>query len=126
MSPLEFVAVCLAGGIGAALRFVVDGLVREKLPSAFPFGTAAINLSGSFVLGFVTGVTVAAAVTVPGWALVTGTGLLGGYTTFSTASLETMRLLQQRRYGLTFANGFVVLTLSVLLALAGLWLGSRR
>lgn len=124
MSPLEFVAVSLAGGIGAAMRFVVDGLVREKLPSAFPFGTAVINLSGSFVLGLVTGVTVAT-VAAPGWALVTGTGLLGGYTTFSTASLETMRLLQQRRYGLALTSGFVVLILSVLLAPAGLWLGSR-
>lgn len=124
MSLLEFVAVCLAGGIGAALRFVVDGLVREKLPSPFPFGTAVINLSGSFVLGLVAGGTVSA-VAAPGWALVTGTGLLGGFTTFSTASLESMRLLQQRRYSLAFANGFVVLILSVLLALAGLRLGSR-
>lgn len=123
MSPLEFVTVCLAGGLGAALRFVVDGWVRERLPSPFPFGTAVINLSGSLVLGLVTGLTLTA-VAPPTWAVVTGTGLMGGYTTFSTASIETMRLLQQRRYALAFATGFVVLILTVLLGLAGFWLGS--
>lgn len=123
MSPPEFVAVCAAGGLGAVLRFVVDGLVRQRIRSPFPFGTAVINLSGSLVLGFLTGLTLAAVVT-PTWALVAGTGLMGGYTTFSTASVETMRLLQQRRYALAFGNGLVVLALTVLLGLVGFWLGS--
>ncbi|MDN5765585.1 MAG: fluoride efflux transporter CrcB [Humibacillus sp.] len=123
MSPLEFVAVCGGGGLGAVLRFVVDGLVRERIRSPFPFGTAVINLSGSLVLGFLTGLTLAAVVT-PTWALVAGTGLMGGYTTFSTASVETMRLLQTRRYALAFGNGLVVLALTVLLGLVGFWLGS--
>ncbi|MEO6997297.1 MAG: fluoride efflux transporter CrcB [Terracoccus sp.] len=123
MSPPEFVAVCAAGGLGAVLRFVIDGLVRQRIRSPFPFGTAVINLSGSLVLGFLTGLTLAAVVT-PTWALVVGTGLMGGYTTFSTASVETVRLLHQRRYALAFGNGFVVLALTVLLGLLGFWLGS--
>lgn len=122
MSLPEFVAVCVAGGLGAVLRFVTDGLVRQRIRSPFPFGTAVINLSGSLVLGLLTGLTLAAVVT-PTWALVAGTGLMGGYTTFSTASVETMRLLQERRYGLAFGNGFVVLALTVLLGLLGFWLG---
>ncbi len=123
MSPLEFAAVCVAGGLGAALRFVVDGLVRQRARATFPFGTAVINLSGSLVLGLLTGLTLSSVVS-PTWALVAGTGLMGGYTTFSTASIETMRLLQERRYALAVGNGFVVLALTVLLGLVGFWLGS--
>ncbi|OFE18971.1 chromosome condensation protein CrcB [Humibacillus sp. DSM 29435] len=123
MSPLEFAAVCVAGGLGAALRFVVDGLVRQRVRTTFPFGTAVINLSGSLVLGLLTGLTLSSVVS-PAWALVAGTGLMGGYTTFSTASVETMRLLQERRYALALGNGFVVLALTVLLGLVGFWLGS--
>lgn len=123
MSPLEFAAVCVAGGLGAALRFVVDGLVRQRVRATFPFGTAVINLSGSLVLGLLTGLTLSSVVS-PTWVLVAGTGLMGGYTTFSTASVETMRLLQERRYALALGNGFVVLALTVLLGLVGFWLGS--
>lgn len=123
MSPVEFAAVCVAGGLGAALRFVVDGVVRGRLRASFPFGTAVINLSGSLVLGLLTGLTFTAVVP-PSWAVVAGTGLMGGYTTFSTASIETMRLLQERRYALAFGNGFVVLALTVLLGLVGYWIGS--
>ncbi len=123
MSPLEFSAVCVAGGLGAALRFVIDGLVRQRVRVPFPFGTAIINLSGSLVLGFLTGLALSSVVS-PTWTLVAGTGLMGGYTTFSTASVETMRLLQERRYALAIGNGFVVLALTVLLGLVGFWLGS--
>ena len=75
------------------------------------------------MLGLLTGLTFTAVVP-PSWAVVAGTGLMGGYTTFSTASVETMRLLQERRYALAFGNGFVVLALTVLLGLVGYWIGS--
>jgi CrcB protein len=56
--------------------------------------------------------------------LVLGTGLLGGYTTFSTASFETVRLLQEREYVRAATNGFGMLAAAVLAAVLGLWLGS--
>lgn len=86
----------LAGGCGAVLRFVVDGALRARLRTSLPAGTMAINLVGSFVLGLVAGAVAHGRLT-PSLLVVAGTGLCGGFTTFSTASLDVVRLLQQRR-----------------------------
>jgi len=123
VSPLLLVAVAAAGGIGAAARFVVDGLVKDRLGSAYPWGTTVINVSGSFALGLVTGLALQAVVA-PEWKAVLGTGLLGGYTTFSTASVETVRLLAAGRRGAAVANGLGMLVACVGVASLGLWLGS--
>lgn len=122
LTPAVFVALAVAGGCGAGLRFVVDGSVRSRWPSAFPYGTAAINVSGSFILGLLTGLGLRMALG-HNWVLVLGTGAMGGYTTFSTASLETVRLAQERRYGLSLLNGFGVLVIALLAAWAGLEIG---
>lgn len=121
MTAGAFVLVALAGGVGAALRLLVDGVVRARLGSALPWGTIAINLSGSLLLGLVTGLTAGAS---PVWAAVVGTGLLGGYTTFSTASIETVRLLQARRWGAAVVPGAVQPVLAVALALAAYAVGA--
>ncbi|MGY3262318.1 fluoride efflux transporter CrcB [Frigoribacterium sp. 2355] len=123
MSPLLVVAVAVAGGVGAATRFVVDGLVKDRLGSAYPWGTTVINVSGSFALGLLTGLALQAVVA-PEWKAVLGTGLLGGYTTFSTASVETVRLLAAGRRGAAVANGLGMLVACVGAASLGLWLGS--
>lgn len=123
MTPLVYVGLCLAGGVGAALRFVVDGLVRERTSGSYPVGTTLINLTGSLALGLVTGLA-AAAVLPESARLVVGTGLLGGYTTFSTHSVETVRLAQQRRPGLSALNAVGTLVLGVALAGAGYAVGS--
>ncbi|WP_277960047.1 fluoride efflux transporter CrcB [Frigoribacterium faeni] len=123
MSPLLVVAVAVAGGVGAATRFVVDGLVKDRLGSAYPWGTTVINVSGSFALGLLTGLALQAVVA-PEWKAVLGTGLLGGYTTFSTASVETVRLLAAGRRGAAVANGLGMLVACVGVASLGLWLGS--
>jgi CrcB protein len=114
--------VALAGGLGAVARFVGDGLVRTRLSAAFPVGTVLINVSGSFTLGLVSGLVLAHAAP-DGLRLILGTGFLGGYTTFSTASFETVRLVEQRRVGLALLNGVGTLITTVCVAAAGLWLG---
>ena len=86
-------------------------------------GTALINIGGSLVLGFLAGLTLSA-VPPQEWELILGTGIMGGYTTFSTASVETMRLVQIREYRLAALNGFGVLIAPVIVGLGGLWLGS--
>ncbi|WOP17239.1 CrcB family protein [Raineyella sp. LH-20] len=123
MSPLVFVGVCLAGGVGAALRFVVDGWVRSAVPTQYPLGTVVINVSGSFVLGVVTGLA-AVGVLPAVWGSVLGAGLMGGYTTFSTASVETVRLLLSGDVRLGLRTGLGMLVAGVAAALAGLWVGS--
>ena len=94
MSIAELLAILIGGGIGAVGRFVVDGILREDRTYIVPWPTVFINISGSLLLGFVaTAATLTSAS--PMVAAAVGTGMLGGYTTFSTASVETARLLQR-------------------------------
>lgn len=123
MTPLLFVLIAVAGGLGAGLRFVIDGLIREHLKTAFPWATTLINVSGSFALGFLAGLALAYTLP-PELGVVLGAGFLGGYTTFSTASYETVRLLKQGRYGASLMSGVGMLVLSCLAAACGLWVGS--
>lgn len=123
MTPVVFVLVALAGGAGAAARLLVDGTVRTRWGGDLPWGTVTVNLTGSLLLGVVTGL--AAEQLLPGsLGLVLGAGLLGGYTTFSTASLETVRLLQEGRWVPAVTNGLGVLVVAVCAAGLGLWIGS--
>jgi len=100
--------ICVAGGIGAALRLILDGLIKARIGSSYPVGTTVINVTGSFLLGFLTGLATSQAMPQQ-WELVAGTGLLGGYTTFSTASFETVRLIEDRRYVAAACNGLGML-----------------
>lgn len=110
--------LALAGGFGAGLRFIVDGLIRARARTALPVGTMLINITGSLLLGFLTGL-VAGHYTTTAVGLILGTGLLGGFTTFSTASFETVRLIQTRRTGLAVINAAGTMLLSVLAAVGG-------
>ncbi|WP_309073157.1 fluoride efflux transporter CrcB [Paenarthrobacter sp.] len=114
--------LALAGGVGAAARFVVDGLLRQRLKTALPWGTILINVSGSLVLGLLAGLLLRGQAS-ESLFLIVGTGFLGGYTTFSTASLETIRLIQSGRTGLALINGVGSMAASVLAAAAGVGIG---
>ncbi|MBT1545251.1 fluoride efflux transporter CrcB [Curtobacterium aurantiacum] len=126
MSPVELLLVAVGGGAGAALRFVLDGVVKARFAgsrfAAFPVGTLLINVSGSLVLGVLTGL--AQAGTLPASTVaVLGTGMMGGYTTFSTASVETVQLLRSGKPRLAVLNGLGMLVVSVGAAALGLWIG---
>ena len=109
----------LAGGLGAAARFVVDGAVRARWSASVPLGTTVINVSGSLLLGVLTGLVLFHGV--PSSAsLVVGTGFLGGYTTFSTASVEVVRLLQEQRVRAALLHTCSMLVLSLGGAAVGL------
>jgi len=123
VNVLTILLLGLAGGLGAGTRFVVDGLVRSKLRTALPLGTMAINITGSFLLGLVAGAVIVHAAPAELQAIA-GTGFLGGYTTFSTASFETVRLIQARRTGLALLNGIGTAAAAIGAAAAGLALAS--
>jgi len=123
MSPAVLALVALAGGLGAVTRFLLDTAVRSRIGTAFPAGTVLINLTGSLLLGLVVGLADAGAVP-DVLRTVVGTGFLGGYTTFSAASVETEALVVARRRTAAVANGLVVPVACVALAAAGLALGS--
>jgi CrcB protein len=87
----------------------------------FPVGILVVNVSGSFALGVLTGLGTALS---SEWAMVLGLGLLGGYTTFSTVSVETVLLAQRRRWRDAAANLFGTLALAAVGAGAGIALGA--
>jgi CrcB protein len=120
MTMLLLVAV--AGGLGAVARFVLDGVVRDVAQTRYPLATLVVNLTGSLLLGLVLGLTLAQALP-ERWHVLLGAGFLGGYTTFSTASVETVRLVQERRAAAALLHALGMLLASVALAAAGLALG---
>ena len=124
MTPGLLVGLALAGGVGAVTRFVLDGVIRGRTRSVLPLGTIAINLSGSLALGLVVGL-VDATVVPEGFRAVVGTGFLGGYTTFSAASVEVLRLVEGRHRGAAALTGGGQLVASLLLAALGLALTAR-
>ena len=115
--------VAVSGGVGAVARFVLDGTLRTRLRWIVPAGTMIINVSGSLLLGLLTGIVLFHAVPTD-WRVVLGTGFLGGYTTFSTASIETARLVIERKGVASVLNGLGMLVLTVLAAAAGFALAS--
>ena len=114
-----FLTVFLGAGIGGALRHGVNIVALKLLGSGFPYGTLAINITGSFVMGLL--VEWFALKVDPGqtWRLFLMTGILGGFTTFSAFSLETAHLIER---GAPVMAGVYALT-SVLASVAGLFLG---
>src|SRR5579871_4105198 len=97
-------AIAVAGALGALARYGLDGLVSRRLPSAFPWGTFVINVSGAFLLGLLFTVMTEHLTTAPWVRSGVTIGFLGAYTTFSTFSLETYRLVEDGALGLAFAN----------------------
>jgi CrcB protein len=113
------VLTLLAGATGAVARFVLDGWIKSRWRSPFPWGTVLINVTGSLLLGILAGLVLFGGQPAV-WQTVVGTGFCGGYTTFSTASFETVRLVQQHRPGLALLNALGSLVTSVAACAAGL------
>jgi fluoride exporter len=112
-------ALLVAGAIGAPTRYLVDGFVQDRVRGVFPWGTFVINVSGSLLLGFVTGLALYHGLgDLPQTAI--GTGFCGAYTTFSTFSYETVRLLEEGSVGLAAGNAFGSVIAGLAAAAAGL------
>ncbi len=118
MTPLIFVAVAVAGGVGAALRFVLDTVVRRATGERFPWGILIVNVTGAFALGILTPLVADGA-----WRWILGTGLLGGYTTFSAVALTTALLAEEGRSRAALAYAAASFVGSVVAAASGLALG---
>ena len=93
-SPATWAGLVVAGGVGAAARYLLDARIQGRVQSAFPWGTLLINASGSLLLGLITGAALyhAFPATTKVWL---GVGFCGAYTTFSTFTFETVRLLEE-------------------------------
>lgn len=115
--------VALAASLGAVCRYLLDLVVQHRHAQAFPWGTFVINVSGSLVLGLVTGWSLHAGLPrVP--TTVLGVGLLGGYTTWSTYLWETFALAESRARAQAVLNLVGSLAAGLLAAAAGLALAA--
>jgi CrcB protein len=117
--------IALAGGAGALTRFVTDGAIARRNRLRMPVGTVVINVTGSFLLGLLTGLFALSSADSSGAAVkaIIGTGFCGGYTTFSTASVESMRLWIAEGRGAGIGYAATTLVLGVAAAAVGIGVG---
>lgn len=113
------VGVGVAGALGALCRYGLGSLVSERYPGAFPLGTFLINVTGSFLLGLLFVLLTERAGLPPTWRTAVTVGFLGAYTTFSTFTLETLRLVEDGALGLAALNALG----SLAVGLIAVWLG---
>ena len=126
--PVRILAIALGGALGAVLRFQVAGWVeRSRLLASgrffggvFPWGTLLVNLSGCLLIGFLAGLLQQRLLAPPDLRAFVLVGCLGGYTTFSTFALETLRLIHSGSWELALVNGLG----SPILGLVGVWIGA--
>jgi CrcB protein len=112
--------VAIGSALGGVGRYAVSRARAEWLGAGFPWGTLLVNAAGSFLIGLVAGLAGPGGRIGPDLRLFLIVGLCGGFTTFSAFSFETMELLRERHLAAAGAN----ILFSVLLCLAGVWLGT--
>lgn len=118
------IAVGVAGFIGASARYGLEGLIAQKSAGSFPWSTFVVNISGSFVLGILFAALVEGRVPVAPWFRTALTvGLIGAFTTFSTLTLETFRLVEDGSYILAGANTVGSLVVGLFAVYAGVAVG---
>ena len=119
-TALVWVGVVLLGGIGSVLRFLLDRAVVRRVARPFPLGTLAVNVSGAALLGLLGGLALSKDA-----ALLAGTAFVGAYTTFSTWTLETQRLGEERQTWAAGANIVVSIVLGIAAAFLGQWVAEQ-
>ncbi len=117
------VGLAVAGAFGAVLRYAVDHAFQRRARSDFPLGTLVVNVTGAFLLGLLVGSADHHGLSTA-WVTVLGTGLVGAYTTFSTFTFDTVRLLENAEWGATAINIAASLGAGLTAAALGLALGS--
>ncbi len=122
---MQYLVIGLGGALGSMLRFGLGSWIdsgAQKAAPIFPWGTIIVNITGCFIIGFIYSISAT-----EGRLMLSSLtrqfimiGILGGYTTFSSFSLQTLTLAQDGQWGSAVAN----VILSVVLCLAGVWLGA--
>jgi CrcB protein len=120
---MRFVLICMGGAVGTGARYLLGGVVARWAGPDFPYGTLLINVLGSFLIGLVQQVGLSSLLIPEALRLALAIGVLGGFTTYSSFSYETIKLLEAGSWAA--ATGYVALTTALCLACcaAGLSLG---
>ncbi|MDU4959611.1 MAG: fluoride efflux transporter CrcB [Sporomusaceae bacterium] len=116
---LQVVVVAAGGAAGAVARYLISIWAAARFGPDFPYGTLLVNISGCFMIGMVMTVATERVSLQPYWQLLLGVGFIGGLTTFSAFSLETLRLMQTAAFGPAVAN----IGVNLLAGLTATWLG---
>jgi CrcB protein len=107
------------GFLGSVSRFLASRYMQENFPTAFPFGTFLVNVTGCFLIGLIYGLSERSALLTPGWKMFLAVGFCGGFTTFSTFANENLALLRDGE----FYYFFLYTGLSVFLGITATFLG---
>ena len=116
----DFLAISLAAIVGANLRYLLSRFAAREFGAVFPYGTLAINIVGSFIVGFFIIWTTERALVDPRWRLLVVVGFCGSFTTFSSYAFETVSYLEQGQWALMLTNILSNNLLCLVAVLAGL------
>ncbi len=119
----RFFWICFGGAVGTGARYLLSGWALDALGTAFPFGTYAVNVIGSFCVGFLMQVGLTTPLLSPTLRLALTTGVMGGFTTYSTFNYETIRYIQDGAWPLAATNVLVTVTGCLLAGFLGLAAG---
>ncbi|TIP22964.1 MAG: fluoride efflux transporter CrcB [Mesorhizobium sp.] len=118
----SYILVFMGAGFGGALRHGVNVAALRLFGATFPFGTLIVNVAGSLAMGLLAGWFALKGDTGQAWRLFLTTGILGGFTTFSTFSLDVALLYERGEVGMAGAYGLASVAISVAALFAGLYL----
>ncbi len=115
----RYLLVAFGGAVGSALRFWTGSYVSGRLGTRFPYGTFVINITASFLIGFIMTLLAERSHWSPNWRYLIPVGFIGGYSTFSTFEYESFRVFQDGEFLIASMN----IVLSVAFGFLSVWLG---
>jgi CrcB protein len=115
----KFLLIGFGGAIGTWARYLLSGLVLQVAGTTLPYGTLVVNIIGSFFMSIVMYLGLSSDLISPTWRIVLATGIMGGFTTYSSFSYETVQYFQNGE----FLKGFANLVLMVCSCLIAAWIG---
>ena len=122
---MQILYIGLFGAFGCVSRYLMSGWVYSAAGNALPYGTLAVNLTGSFLLGLIMEASQHSTLLSHELRIGITVGLMGGFTTFSTFSLETVRLLEEGSFGSAGANILLNVLVCILAALLGVFVARQ-
>lgn len=111
---MQYVFIFIGGGLGSVTRFFISELTNRILGNHFPHGTLMVNVIGSFIIGILFGLYESRLSTIPVFRQIVFIGFLGGFTTFSSFSLDTLNLFLQTKFLSAILNVFLNLSLCLI------------
>jgi CrcB protein len=121
----RFILICLGGAIGTGLRYLTSGLAARWLGADFPYGTLIVNIVGSFLIGLIQQIGTASLLIPETTRLFLTVGIMGGLTTYSSFSYETVRLAQIGAWGEAWVNVLATTALCLSVCFLGIAVGRQ-